>query len=337
MADRYHLLSIGQAVLDIVCRCDDKFLQALGLTKGRLTKVSSPTEILDITSQLPSGLQVSGGSAANVAAGIASLGGHSAFIGRIAKDSYGRMFSHDIRGIGVSFETPPASISFRGTSHSLILLTPDGQRTMVTYLGCSTGLEPSMVNPELVAQSEVIYLEGYLFDCRSAAKIIDKAVGLARAAGRLVAVCLPELISIEEHREDIRRLVEHDADIVFGNEEELKSLYRSATLDQALGQIGNAVDIAVVTRSENGAVVLSKGNQVLGSAERIPRVVDTTGAGDLYASGFIFAQLQGADLQASMRLASFAAAEIVSLVGARPEVRLEHLAKLRGFVGEIIA
>ncbi len=336
MAKQFDLVAIGHAIMDRVHRCDDDFLNRLGLPKGGMTIAQSPQEIEDIASQLTPGFEVSGGSAANVAVGMASLGGRAAFIGRVADDTYGRMFRHDIRGSGVVFDMPAVTVSFKGTSHALILVTPDGRRTMLTHLGCSAGLDTDLIDARIIENCQIVYLEGYLFDCLNAKAVFDHVIKLARASGKRIAFCLPDTLCIDRHRSGLLELIEGSVDLLFANELEAMSLYRVETFEDALQRAGRDVMLTLMTRSERGAVVALNGQRIVEPAESVQKVMDETGAGDMYAAGFIYAWLQSADLHTAIRFGSFAAAEIISLSGARPEVRLEHLAKLRGLVDKIV-
>ena len=337
MAEQFDLVTIGHAIMDIVRRCDDEFLYRFGLPKGGMTIAQSPQEIEDITSQLGSGFEVSGGSAANVAVGLASLGGRAAFIGRVADDPFGRMFRHDIRGSGVIFDMPAATVSLKGTSHALILVTPDGQRTMLTHLGCSGILDTDLIDTRIIKNCQIVYIEGYLFDCPNAKTVFDHVIKLARASGKRIAICLPNPLCIDRHRSDLLELVRENADLLFANEFEVMSLYQAETFEDALHNAERDVALTVVTQSERGAIVIFNGQRIAEPAETVSKVVDATGAGDMYAAGFIYAWLQGAGLNKAARLGSFAAAEIITVAGARPAVRLEHLAKLRGHVDKIVA
>ena len=336
MAEQFDLVAIGHAIMDIVRKCDDAFLQRAGLPKGNMSIAQSPEQIEALVGQLAPGFETSGGSAANVAVGMASFGGRAAFIGRVAEDTYGRMFRHDIRGTGVVFDAPAVALSSKGTSHSLVLVTPDGRRTMLTHLGCSAGVDTHLVDSEAIAKCQIVYLEGYLFDCPNAKAMLGRVAALARAKGRRISFCLPATACIDRHRSDMLRFVREGVDMLFANESEIMSLYRAHTLEDGLKCAGRDVRLAVITRSECGAIVVYNGQQFTMPAETVKKVVDSTGAGDMYAAGFLYGWLRGADLNQANRFGSFAAAEIITVSGARPEVRLGHLAKMRGLMDEML-
>jgi len=335
LAEEFDVVAMGHAIIDIVRKCDDDFVKRAGLTKGSMTIADSPEQIEELARQLPAGFEVSGGSAANVAVGMASFGGRAAFVGRAAEDTYGRMFRHDIRGTGVVFDAPAVEVSARGTSHSLILVAPDGQRTMLTFLGCSAGVDTHLVNPDTIASCKIVYLEGYLFDCPNAKAMLGRVATLARAHGRRIAFCLPAPTCIDRHRSGMLRFVRARVDVLFANETEIMSLYGTATLEESLTRVGRDVALAVITCSERGAVVVSNGQRITMKAETVKNVVDATGAGDMYAAGFLYGWLDNGDVHQANRLGSFAAAEIITIAGARPEVRLGHLAKMRGLFNEM--
>ncbi|MGI9480210.1 MAG: adenosine kinase [Hyphomicrobiaceae bacterium] len=337
MAEQFDLIAIGHAIMDIVRTCDDAFLRHAGLHKGGMTIAESPEQIAALAAQLTSGFEVSGGSAANVAVGMASFGGRAAFVGRVAEDTYGRMFRHDIRGTGVVFDAPSVALSAKGTSHALVLVTPDGTRTMLTHLGCSAGVDTHLIDGETIANCRMVYLEGYLFDCPNAKAMLGRVAAMARAKQRKIAFCLPATSCIDRHRAAMLSVVRDRVDVLFANEKEILSLYRVHTLDEALKRVGRDVGLAVVTRSAHGAIVVTNGQRTTMPAEKVANVVDSTGAGDMYAAGFLYGWLRQGDVQLANRLGSFAAAEIITVSGARPEVRLGHLAKMRGLLDEVVA
>lgn len=335
MAEQVDLVAVGHAIMDIVRSCDDAFLRRAGLPKGGMTIAESAEQIEALTSELAPGFEVSGGSAANVAVGTASFGGRAVFVGRVAEDTYGRMFRHDIRGTGVVFDAPAVALSAKGTSHSLVLVTPDGRRTMLTHLGCSAGVDTHLIDADTIANCQIVYLEGYLFDCPNGKAMLGRVAAMAHAKGKRVAFCLPATSCIDRHRAGMLSFVREKVDVLFANEAEAMALYQVHTLDEALKRVGRDVDLAVITRSEQGAIVLTKGQRVTMPAETVKTVVDSTGAGDMYAAGFLFGWLRQGDVHLANRLGSFAAAEIVTVSGARPEVRLGHLAKMRGLTDEM--
>lgn len=291
--------------------------------------------IARIAAKLTGQFEVSGGSAANVAVGIASLGGHAAFVGRVADDEHGRIFRRQVRQIGVSFETLPITGVDSETAHSLILVTPDGKRTMLTYLGCSTDLSIGPVAAKTIRNARIVYLEGYLYDSPNSRAAAEIAARLAKASGKLLSFCVPDAFCVNRHRADFLNLIRSKVDILFASEEEILSLYQMDRFEDAVQRVGHDTNLAVLTRGDRGSVIISKGVPVPMPAETQRKVIDATGAGDMYAAGFLFAQLRGSGLQPAANLGSFAAAEIISFMGARPEVRLSHLARLRGLAKEI--
>jgi sugar/nucleoside kinase (ribokinase family) len=274
-------------------------------------------------------IEISGGSAANTIAGVASFGGDTAFIGKVANDQFGQIFAHDIRAAGVFFDTPPAT-SGPPTARSLILITPDGERTMNTYLGVSPELDGSEISADVVQAGRIIYLEGYLFDRPEAKAAFRKASDLAIKAGRQVALTLSDPFCVDRHRSEFRDLVRTRVDVLFANETELLSLYQTKSFEDASRQVKDDTRLAVITRSAKGSLILSGDRAISVRAEPVARVVDTTGAGDLYAAGFLYGLTHDRDLETCGRLGSLAAAEIISHIGARPQVPLVKLAAERG-------
>lgn len=331
-SDTYDLVAIGNAIVDIVRRTDDAFVAELGWPKGRMTMVESPSDIALARSKLKGGIEVAGGSAANTAVGVASFGGRAAFIGKVAEDEFGRMFRHDIRGTGVAFPTPAVAIAGKVTSHSLVLVTPDGRRTMGTYLGCSTEFDGGMVDEATIRNAKIVHLEGYLFDRPRAQAAFHDAIAYAKAAGCLVSMALADPLCVDRHRAAFLGLVRSGLGLVIANEAEIMSLYETDDFDEAVRRVGQDTALAVLTRSAKGSVVVHKGEALAIAPEPISRVVDATGAGDIYASGFLFGLARGLGHKAAGRLASFAATEILGQLGARPEVRLANRARMRGLL-----
>jgi sugar/nucleoside kinase (ribokinase family) len=270
------------------------------------------------------GVEVSGGSCGNTMAGVASFGGKGAYIGKVRDDQLGAVFAHDLRATGVAFDTPMAT-SGPATARCLILVTPDAQRTMNTYLGACTGLGPADIDPKLAASAQVTYVEGYLWDAPEAKKAVLKAFDAAHAAGRLVSITLSDSFCVDRYREEFRALIRDKVDILFGNESEIKSLYRVESFEAAVEATRKEARIAALTRSEKGSVVIKGGETHAVPAAPVARVVDTTGAGDLYAAGFLHGFTHGKPLAECARLGGIAAAEIISHVGARPEKPLREL------------
>jgi sugar/nucleoside kinase (ribokinase family) len=326
------VVAIGNAIVDIIGRCDDGFLDRHQAPKGHMRLVDTAT-INAIYKDMGPGIEISGGSAANTVVGVASLGGRAAFIGKVAEDEFGRIFRHDIGAAGVSFKTPAVADSTRATSRSLILVTPDGQRTMNTFLGISTDLDQGEVDPEVIKSSNIVYLEGYLFDRDEAKAAFRQAVDIANKAGRRVALTLSDSFCVNRHRAEFLALIRSGIGILFANESEILSLYETTSFDEAVKNVARDTRLAVLTRSEKGSVIVSEGEPIQISPEPVRKVVDTTGAGDLYAAGFLFGLARDFDLKSAGQLGSFAAAEIIGQMGARPEVKLSHLARMRGFIG----
>lgn len=319
-----HVTAIGNALVDVLTRADYEFVDAHDLDRGVTTMVDLD-RVEAIYADLPPAQEISGGSAANTVAGLASFGADAAFIARVGDDQLGKVFTHDLRSLGVIFDVAPATEG-PATGRCLVMVTPDAQRTQATYLGTSSFLGPDDVDPDLVSRAQVTYLEGYLWDQPAAKEAIRKAAATARAAGRMVAFTLSDPFCVDRHREEFRHLVENDADIVFANDDEICSLYETSDFDQALTQVRSRCEIAALTRGPEGSVIVGPDEIVRVSAAPVDKVVDTTGAGDQYAAGFLFGLTNGYDLETSGRLASLAASEVIAHLGARPEVSLAELA-----------
>ncbi|MEQ1710674.1 MAG: adenosine kinase [Hyphomicrobium sp.] len=321
---RYDVVAIGNAIVDIIGRCDDAFLTRHGAPKGHMRLVDADTSAA-LYAAMGSAVEISGGSAANTMAGVASFGGRAAFIGKTANDDFGRVFRHDIKAAGVAFDSEPVT-GRAPTSRSLILVTPDGERTMNTFLGISTELDQGEVRADLIAQSAIVYLEGYLFDRPEAKVAFRQAAAIAKKAGRRVALTLSDGFCVDRHRSEFLELIRSDVDILFANEDEITALYQTA-FDEAAALTAKDTTLAALTRSAKGSLILSGGQAITIPVDPVAKVVDTTGAGDLYAAGFLFGVAQGLPLEVSGRLGSIAAAEIISHIGARPEIRLDRLAR----------
>lgn len=328
-ATRFDVCGIGNAIVDIIGRCDDAFLETHGAAKGHMILVDAET-VTKLYDAMGPGVEISGGSCANSMVGIASFGGRAAFIGKVGRDDFGGVFAHDIKAAGVAYETKPSQSS-TPTARSLILVTPDGQRTMNTFLGVSPELGSGEIDKTMISESAVTYLEGYLFDREEAKAAFAEAAGYAKAAGRKVSLTLSDGFCVDRHRDSFLALIKNDVDILFANEDEITSLYETASFDEAVRRVGVDTQLAVVTRSEKGSTVVAGGERISVDAFPVAEVVDTTGAGDLYAAGFLYGHTQGFDHETSARLASIAAAEIISHIGARPETDLGELAKKNGF------
>ena len=317
------VLAIGNAIVDVIATADDAFLAQQQLAKGSMRLVDA-AEAERLYGQMGPGREVSGGSGANAAVGIAALGRAAAFVGRVADDQLGQVFAHDIRAAGVRYQTPFADTG-NPTARCLILVTPDAQRTMNTFLGASQDLTEADVDYDLVAQAKITYLEGYLWDPPAPRAAMAKALDVARSAGRKVAFTLSDAFCVERHRTDFRSLADGRVDILFANEVEIKSLFETDDFDAAMTALNGKLPIAVVTRSEKGAVVLSGGHRYEVPAAPVEKVIDTTGAGDLFAAGFLAGLAEGRSLPDCARIGAIAAAEVISHYGARPEADLRAL------------
>lgn len=322
---RYDVVAIGNAIVDVLAPTDDAFIASEGMVKGSMQLMFSPAEADALYAKMASGIEASGGSAANTVAGIAALGGKCGFIGQLADDQLGEVFAHDIRAMGVAFNTPARS-GEPSTARCLIFVTPDGQRTMNTFLGASQFLPAAALDHDMIADSAILYLEGYLWDPEEPRAAMRAAIDTARSAGRRVAFTLSDVFCISRHGGDFRQLLADGlVDILFANENELTALAEKDDFEAALALIAPQVPVLVVTRSEKGAIAVSGGDRAEVLAEPIDAVVDTTGAGDLFAAGFLHGQAQGLGLEASLRMGAICAAEIISHVGARPMVDLKTL------------
>ncbi len=324
---RFDVVGIGNAILDVLAHADDAFLARHALAKGAMTLIDA-AQAEALYAAMGPGLECSGGSAANTIAALASLGGAGAFVGKVRDDQLGQVFAHDIRALGVAYDTAPATKG-APTARCLIFVTPDAQRTMQTYLGASVGLGPDDVDPKRIAEAKVAYLEGYLWDPPAAKAAFRKAAHAANDARRLVALSLSDPFCVDRHRADFLDLVERHVDLLFANEEEIKSLYQVSTFDQALQKVRGHCQVAALTRSARGAVVVSGDEVHVIDAEPIPKVVDTTGAGDAFAAGFLYGFTHGFDLARAGAAGAIAAAEVISHVGARPEASLKDLIAAR--------
>jgi sugar/nucleoside kinase (ribokinase family) len=326
---RFDVLGIGNAIVDVLARTDDDFLIAQGMRKGGMALIDE-ARAQAIYDAMGPAVEISGGSAANTIVGVAGFGGRAAFIGKLKADGLGRAFNHDIRAAGVTFTTPPASDG-PSTGRCYVLVTPDGERTMNTYLGAAQDLHPRDIDDEMVASSAAIYLEGYLWDPKHAKEAFLRAAAAAHAAGRKVALSLSDAFCVDRWREEFLQLMRsRTVDLIFANEAELHSLYQTADFDSALAALLADIDTAVVTRSEKGCLVVGPEGVEAVPAFPVKRVVDTTGAGDLFAAGFLYGLARGADDRTCGRLGALAAAEIIQHLGARPEISLMQLARENG-------
>ena len=320
---QFDVLAIGNAIVDILVQIDDRFLNTHDLIKGTMGLVDADA-LQTLYNKIGPGLECSGGSAANTIAGIASLGGRGAFIGKVHDDYLGRVFTDDMRANGVHFETAPTANGAK-TATSLVLVTPDAERTMQTYLGACVELSPDDIDTEEILAAEVTYLEGYLWDPPAAKQAFIKAAEIAHSADREVSLSLSDPFCVDRHRAEFVALVDGHVDILFANEEEIMSLYQVETFDEALAAVTGQCKIAALTRSAEGCVIVRGDEAFTAAAETVDEVVDTTGAGDAFAAGFLAGYTQGRDLVTSARMANIAASEAISRLGARPAVCLADL------------
>ncbi len=314
------VVAIGNAIVDVLSKSDDAFLERHGLAKGAMTLIDGARAEALYGAMGPA-IEISGGSAANSMVGVAALGGKAAFIGKVRNDQLGGIFRHDIRAAGVAFDTPAATEG-APTARCLIFVTPDAQRTMNTYLGACVGLGPEDIDEDTVGDAKVTYLEGYLWDPPRAKQAFVKAAEIAHEAGRKVALSLSDPFCVDRHRAEFRDLVDGHVDLLFANEHEIASLYEVAEFDQALQAVRGRCDVAVLTRSEKGAVVMRGDELHVVDAAKVDKVVDSTGAGDLFAGGFLYGYTQGKSPYDCARIGAIAAAEVISHFGARPEAPL---------------
>lgn len=320
----HDMLGVGNAIVDILSETEDAFLTAQGMEKGAMTLVDE-ARAHAIYDAMGAGIEASGGSAANTIAGIASFGGKAAFIGRVRDDEFGRIFAHDLHSLGVTYDTLAAA-SGAATARCLVLVTPDAQRTMNTHLGACVELTEGDIDPVLVAASRITYLEGYLFDPPRAKAAFRKAARLAREAGRKVALTLSDSFCVNRYRDEFLELIAGDVDILFANEAEMAALYSNTALAEAATLLASQVELAAITRSEKGSLLVHGDERIEVPAHPVDRLVDTTGAGDLYAAGVLYGLTHDKSLAESGRLGSIAAAEVISHYGARPLTPLSQLA-----------
>jgi sugar/nucleoside kinase (ribokinase family) len=326
---KYDVLGIGNAIFDVLVKTDEKFLRDHGMTKGGMALIDE-VRAASIYRDMGPATEMSGGSAANTIVGIASFGARAAYVGKVKDDQIGKLYTHDIRAAGVAFDTRPASDG-PATGCSYILVTDDGERTMNTYLGAAQKLMPSDIDAAEIAAAKIVYLEGYLWDPASAKQAFVKAATIAHGAGREVALTLSDSFCVDRYRDEFLDLMRKGTvDLVFANEAELHSLYQTSDFDTALKELRKDAKLGVVTRSEKGCVVASKDGVVAVPAFAIDRLVDTTGAGDLFAAGFLFGLVRNAGHENAGRLGALAAAEVIQHIGARPLASLKELAQNKG-------
>jgi adenosine kinase len=330
MADaKYDVLGVGNAIFDVLVKTDEAFLASHGMTKGSMALIDE-VRAASIYRDMGPATEMSGGSAANTIVGISSLGARAAFVGKVKDDQIGRMYAHDIRAAGVTFTTRPASDG-PATGCSYILVTGDGERTMNTHLGAAQKLAPADIDANEIAASRIVYLEGYLWDPKDAKDAFVKASKIAHEAGRQVALTLSDAFCVDRYRGEFVELMRSGTiDLIFANEAELHSLYETSDFDTALKQLREDAKLGVVTRSEKGCVVASRGGVIAVPAAPVETIVDTTGAGDLFAAGFLFGHVRNFGFENAGRLGALAAAEVIQHIGARPQVSLKELAQQRG-------
>ncbi len=330
-ASRFDVLGIGNAIVDVISRAEDDFLIGQQMRKGGMALIDEARAETLYDAMGPT-VEVSGGSAANTIVGAASFGARAAFVGKVKNDGLGQVFTHDIRAAGVAFETPPAADG-SSTGRCYILVTPDGERTLNTYLGAAQDLHPDDIDPQAIADAAITYLEGYLWDPRDAKDAFIKAAKIAHETQRLVALTLSDSFCVDRWRDEFLDLIRSGmVDLLFANEAELHSLYQTADFDTAVGALRADARLAVVTRSEKGCIIVSRESTTGVHAVPVERVVDTTGAGDLFAAGFLFGVARGLATEDAARLGTLAAAEIIQHMGARPEISLKALAQENGFL-----
>jgi len=314
------VVAIGNAIVDIIGNADDAFLADQGMAKGAMSLIDE-ARAETIYAAMGPAIELSGGSAGNTVAGLASLGSKAGYIGKVRDDQLGAVFRHDVKAAGVSFDTP-AAVSGPATARCLILVTPDAQRTMNTYLGACVNLTSDDIDEGLIASAQVTYLEGYLFDPPEAKKAFRKAAAIAHANGRKVALTLSDSFCVHRYRDEFLDLIKGDIDILFANEHELEALFGLADFDAGVAEARKHVEVAAVTRSAKGSVLATASEAVSIAAAPVHQVVDTTGAGDLYAAGVLHGLTSGLPLAECGRLGSLAAAEIISHYGGRPQTPL---------------
>ena len=322
------VVGIGNAIVDVLSQADEALLGETGLAKGAMTLIDGQ-RAESLYGAMGPAREISGGSAANTMVGVASCGGRASFIGKVRNDQLGGIFRHDIRAAQVGFDTPP-STEGAPTARCLIFVTPDAQRTMGTYLGACLELGPADIDAATIGGAKVTYMEGYLWDPPKAKEAFIKAAELAHQAGRKVALTLSDPFCVERHRAEFRELVQNHVDLLFANEQEICALYEMSDFDQALQAVRGHCAVTALTRSEKGAVVLEDSMVHVIDAAKVDKVVDTTGAGDLFAGGFLYGYTRGKSLADCARIGAVAAAEVISHYGARPERPLSDLLAEQG-------
>ncbi|MDX1975049.1 MAG: adenosine kinase [Rickettsiales bacterium] len=319
----YDVAGIGNAIVDVLSFCDDAFLQTNALAKGSMQLVDA-TRSAELYAKVGPSTECSGGSVANSLAGLASLGARTAFIGKVADDKLGQIFTHDMRSTGTYFTTSMLKGELP-SANCIVLVTPDAQRTMATFLGACSQVTQADIDEELIKQSAIVYIEGYLWDTEHAKSAIRKAMALAKMHQRKVAMTLSDTFCVHRHRSEFLQLIHHEIDILFANEGEIKALYETEDFDTAIAKLQGQCEVAAVTRSEVGSVVVTKKEVIAVPTKAVAKVVDTTGAGDLYASGFLFGYSRGDALEQCAQLGNACAGEIIQHLGARSMKPLKAL------------
>jgi sugar/nucleoside kinase (ribokinase family) len=320
---RYDVVAIGNAIVDVLSHATDEFLAQKDLPKGGMVLIGAD-QANALYDEMGPAVEASGGSAANTAAGIASLGGKAAFIGKVADDTLGQVFKHDITAIGVDYSTPML-VDGLPTARCMVLITPDAERTMSTYLGACTALAPEDLDEDMVQAGKILYIEGYQWDQPQAKDAIMQAACAAKEAGRKVALSLSDSFCVDRHRGEFLELIVGFVDILFANQAEISALYQTNDFEKAAAQVGEHVEIAALTQGPNGCLVISGSERVTVAADPVGTVVDTTGAGDLFAAGFLYGLANGKSLAECGRLGNICAGEVICHVGPRPDVALDKL------------
>ncbi len=327
-ATEYDVVGLGNAIVDVLSSTDDAFLAEWNIIKNAMNLIDE-ARAEELTQAAREPIITSGGSGANTLVGISSFGGTAAFIGKVASDPLGEQFTTEINTVGVPFATPPLS-SGPATARSIIFVNDDGARSMNTFLGASVEFSPADVDEALIKAAKVIYLEGYLFDKEAAKAAFIHAAEVAKKAGREVALTLSDSFCVDRHRASFRHLIKGHVDVVFANEDEVLSLYETNDFDAAIKQLSEDTGVAAVTRSEKGSIVLGAGEPIVVPAEAVSNIVDTTGAGDQYAAGFLFGYTKGLPLEICAKLGHIAAGEVISHFGPRPKTSYKQLAQAQG-------
>jgi len=325
--DILDIVGIGNAMVDVLSEVSDELLSKLDINKGSMTLISEG-KARQIYSNLGPGIEISGGSVANSIVAVTSMGGKCAYMGKVSNDQLGNVFTHDIKSTGVAFDSRPMNINKIPTSHCMVMVTPDAQRTMCTSLGASTYMTPVDVDENLIKNAKITFLEGYLFDRDEAKNAFKKAVKIAHEAGRKIALTLSDPFCVDRHRDDFLNLIKDDIDILFANEKEILSLYNTNQFPEEFSQC----NIVVVTKGERGSVIISEAERIEIPAEKVDRVIDVTGSGDLYAAGFLYGYTREKSLELCGRIGAAMGAEIISHMGARPQKKLSQILKDKNLI-----